>query len=642
MEWIITCKINGDKGYRIFDAFSEMDTIDWHRSMVSKNIKKNDIVYIYVGSPYMKIMFKTKCIETLITNKDLLIDDGRFYNDKSKWGHDLVGDYFRLKLIKKIDDEKLSLTELNKLSLITGNIQGSFKSENNPVLFQYIDNVFNKNIEDELNENYEYLNKPRIKTVDEWIEILKEEQKHTGFNFVEKVLVEVYNAPNRTIFCSDLENKLGINGLNWRVGNFRDRIKKIEGIKLDKQIRSDSGKDRAWNIPFTSNETINNLPENKGKFCWILRDELALAMEQVIPNLKKKRRILFCNIAYMKSYDSSLFEEIPVNGGSYVTQTNDAYEKNNFHVHEDGFVRGFVETKYVDGAFGGQKNPKQLRIENIDSQFKNQNSIDNVLVVFCAHSPMVNKTVIVGWYKNAIVLRNREIYNNQQYNLITDYKNAILLKEHDRTFEVPRAAQHKDNLGLGQANVWYANKPEHSDFVNNVLKYIDSTTLKESNRNTRKKNTFEDDKLNNILKTSKFDTTTHFEYTNVVALKPEAFETKKGVIYYKRERKIAMNAISHAQYMCEYNKNHESFIRKNDGVRYTEAHHLIPMAYQGDFEYSIDIEENIVSLCSNCHNEIHYGANAEALITKLYNERKEYLKKKKIDISLEKLLSYYK
>ena len=35
----------------------------------------------------------------------------------------------------------------------------------------------------------------------------------------------------------------------------------------------------------------------------------------------------------MKNYDASLFEEIPLNGGSYVAQTNDAYEKNNFHLN---------------------------------------------------------------------------------------------------------------------------------------------------------------------------------------------------------------------------------------------------------------------------------------------------------------------
>ena len=67
----------------------------------------------------------------------------------------------------------------------------------------------------------------------------------------------------------------------------------------------------------------------------------------------------------------------------------------------------------------------------------------------------------------------------------------------------------------------------------------------------------------------------------------------------------------------------------------------MPLSFQDDFEYSLDIEENIVSLCSNCHNEIHYGYNAKNIISQLYEERKDLLKGKGIDITLEKLLSYY-
>ena len=65
------------------------------------------------------------------------------------------------------------------------------------------------------------------------------------------------------------------------------------------------------------------------------------------------------------------------------------------------------------------------------------------------------------------------------------------------------------------------------------------------------------------------------------------------------------------------------------------------MAYQKDFDNSIDIEENIVSLCSSCHNEIHYGSNAKTIISKLYKERKKMLENKNIKITLQTLLSYY-
>ena len=58
------------------------------------------------------------------------------------------------------------------------------------------------------------------------------------------------------------------------------------------------------------------------------------------------KRILFCNITYMKYYQGITKEDKPVNGGSYIGDTGDAIEKYNFYVRSNGMVFGFVETKY--------------------------------------------------------------------------------------------------------------------------------------------------------------------------------------------------------------------------------------------------------------------------------------------------------
>ena len=68
---------------------------------------------------------------------------------------------------------------------------------------------------------------------------------------------------------------------------------------------------------------------------------------------------------------------------------------------------------------------------------------------------------------------------------------------------------------------------------------------------------------------------------------------------------------------------------------------MVPMKYSDDFSVSLDVPANIVSLCSNCHNEIHYGKNYEQLIERLYERRKDLLRKVGIDISLEKLKEMY-
>jgi hypothetical protein len=110
---------------------------------------------------------------------------------------------------------------------------------------------------------------------------------------------------------------------------------------------------------------------------------------------------------------------------------------------------------------------------------------------------------------------------------------------------------------------------------------------------------------------------------------------------YKRDPIVAEMAMAHAEYRCEINPKHETFIRKNSDVPYTESHHLIPMKYSEQFEYSLDTEVNIVSLCSNCHNKIHYGRGADELLKKLYHERKDYLEKAGIGLSEEDLLKLY-
>ena len=110
---------------------------------------------------------------------------------------------------------------------------------------------------------------------------------------------------------------------------------------------------------------------------------------------------------------------------------------------------------------------------------------------------------------------------------------------------------------------------------------------------------------------------------------------------YPRDKIVARNALNNAHHLCEYNNSHESFIRRGTTLKYCEPHHLVPMSFQDGFQYSLDREENVIALCSNCHNQIHYGEGARELIIALFEKRKDSLKKVGIDIDLEILLSMY-
>lgn len=75
---------------------------------------------------------------------------------------------------------------------------------------------------------------------------------------------------------------------------------------------------------------------------------------------------------------------------------------------------------------------------------------------------------------------------------------------------------------------------------------------------------------------------------------------------YPRKKYESKNALKRAQYLCEVDKAHFVFKLRNSPTNYTEPHHLIPLSAHRDFpEIDLDREQNIVSLCSNCHNLLH-------------------------------------
>jgi 5-methylcytosine-specific restriction protein A len=103
-----------------------------------------------------------------------------------------------------------------------------------------------------------------------------------------------------------------------------------------------------------------------------------------------------------------------------------------------------------------------------------------------------------------------------------------------------------------------------------------------------------------------------------------------------------LKALQRANYRCEIDEEHPSFIKKSDGTTYMEPHHLIPMSYQSQFPQSLDVQANIVSLCSNCHNQLHYGKDFEPLLKKLYNAREKQLAQAGIQVTWWELIKMYR
>lgn len=96
---------------------------------------------------------------------------------------------------------------------------------------------------------------------------------------------------------------------------------------------------------------------------------------------------------------------------------------------------------------------------------------------------------------------------------------------------------------------------------------------------------------------------------------------------YLRDPSVAQRALAHAGYCCEMDAAHISFKRRNGRHMYMEPHHLIPMSKTDFFDVSLDREQNIFSLCSNCHNQIHYGTKEDVrrIISQLFLSREQQI-----------------
>ena len=111
-----------------------------------------------------------------------------------------------------------------------------------------------------------------------------------------------------------------------------------------------------------------------------------------------------------------------------------------------------------------------------------------------------------------------------------------------------------------------------------------------------------------------------------------------------RDPDMGFTAIYNAGFKCENDPSHETFKSEVTSQQFVEAHHLIPMGFQGDFEVSIDVPENIISLCPNCHRAFHNSIvkTKMELINKFFQDRKESLLEREIKLDKNKLLRYYR
>ncbi len=129
-SWIFPCNPGN---YDVLTAFASLETIDWG---TNSQVIEGDTVYIYVGKPVSKIVFKTKVINEDVP-RDQLINDEEFLKD-----HNTIAEKkkcVRLELEKSFLDKKNYLSYENlKEHGLTSKMQGVLNLDNNSDLSDYI------------------------------------------------------------------------------------------------------------------------------------------------------------------------------------------------------------------------------------------------------------------------------------------------------------------------------------------------------------------------------------------------------------------------------------------------------------------------------------------------------------------------
>ncbi len=125
-----------------------------------------------------------------------------------------------------------------------------------------------------------------------------------------------------------------------------------------------------------------------------------------------------------------------------------------------------------------------------------------------------------------------------------------------------------------------------------------------------------------------------------IPLKPEAPSIVPRTVW-NRSNILRIQTLISADFKCEIDSRHETFIAEKTAKPYMESHHAIPMRQQPHFDNSLDIYANLVCLCPICHRRIHYGLKEDrvSLIRQIYSCRADRLAKSGIVLSQQEFLT---
>lgn len=202
------------------------------------------------------------------------------------------------------------------------------------------------------------------------------------------------------------------------------------------------------------------------------------------------------------------------------------------------------------------------------------------------------------------------------------YLTAIFAGGNDFKYDISRITNKREKLD------------KHFDNLNKFIEYANNHIIKQGVVTGPIDNDIieSDDDLENI---------------NDIHRKPEKGIDNTGRKRFKTNKKIRDSVLVKANYLCDCNDAKHFYFESVELDNYVEGHHIIPMnrqqEYYSDSSINLDIPNNIVPLCPNCHSQIHLGSRHARLkiISEIYVRNKTKLLSINPDLTLSILASYY-
>lgn len=127
----------------------------------------------------------------------------------------------------------------------------------------------------------------------------------------------------------------------------------------------------------------------------------------------------------------------------------------------------------------------------------------------------------------------------------------------------------------------------------------------------------------------------------------KAFDSSNGRKRYKTQKKIKDTVLEDANYLCNCHDLKHFYFESTELHNFVEGHHIVPMNRQDEYYFgknvNLDIPQNIVALCPNCHSQIHFGSRHARLqiLSEIFIRNKAQLLTFDSTLTLSLLASYY-